>query len=180
LSLKEFHRKLTDIFGNKALSYYSLCRIEKGYRENLRLKSLYQISTGLGISMKELKKDTEEEGSRIVHIIRKKEHKHNRYIYGPDAFADILSARELPFLVMEYTLLPAAVTKMEQDPIDTPEFQKFFFVLKGKVSIKVGEEEHTLSKGDTISFRSKIPHSIGNISKKGKARILMIQNPKSY
>jgi len=100
LSLKDFHKKLVDIFGNKALTYYSLCRLEKGYREDIRLKSLYQICTGLGVPLKELREGTEKEASKIVNIIRGSERPNNRYIYNEGAIAEILSSRNIKLLAM--------------------------------------------------------------------------------
>ena len=138
ISLKTFHSKLKQIFGNDALTYYSLCRIEKGYREVLRFKSLYQISIGLGVSLKQLKENTEEEESKIVHIIRHKDKTYNRYIYNETAIASIISPREIQFLAMELTLLPGGKTKKEQDPIENNNFEKLITVQKGLNKIYVG------------------------------------------
>ena len=180
LSLKEFHQRLIDIFGDKALTYYSLCRLEKGYREDIRIKSLYQICTGLGISLKELKEGTEQEESRIVNIIRGSERSDNRYIYNEKAIAEIVSSRNIKFLAMELTLLPGGATKKEEDPIDVNRFEKLVIVLQGEVVCYIGEEKHSIKKGDTLSFASNIPHHFENPSKKIKARCIIIQNPKSY
>lgn len=180
LSLKEFHQRLVDIFGDKALTYYSLCRLEKGYREAIRIKSLYQICTGLGISLKELKEGTEQEESRIVNIIRGSERPDNRYIYNEKAIAEIVSSRNIKFLAMELTLLPEGATKKEEDPIDVNRFEKLVIVLQGEVVCYIGEEKHSIKKGDTLSFASNIPHYFENPSKKIKARCIIIQNPKSY
>jgi quercetin dioxygenase-like cupin family protein len=180
LSLKEFHKKLADIFGDKALTYYSLCRIEKGYREAARLKSLYQICTGLGVSLKELKEGTEEEESKIVNIVRKAERADNRYIYNERSTAEILSSKNLRFLVMELTLLPGGVTKEEEDPIDASRFEKFIIMLQGTIVACVGNEKHQIKKGDALSFASNIPHHFENPSNKVKARCIIAQNPKSY
>ena len=180
LSLKEFHKKLLDIFGNKALTYYSLCRLEKGYRQDIRLTSLYQICTGLGVSLRELKEDTDEEESKIVNIIRGSERPNNRYIYNENAMADILSSKNIKFLVMELALLPKGATKEEEDPVDVNRFEKLVIVLQGEVLCYIGAEKHLIKKGDTLSFASNIPHHFENPSNKIKARCIIVQNPKSY
>jgi len=54
LKIKDLHDKLKEIFGDKALSYRTLLRIEKGYTDG-RGSSLYQICLGLGILLKELR-----------------------------------------------------------------------------------------------------------------------------
>lgn len=180
LSLKDFHEKLADIFGDKALTYYSLCRLEKGYRSDIRLTSLYQICTGLGISLKELKEGTDEEESKIVNIIRNADRLDNRYIYNEKAIAEILSSRNIKFLTMELMLLPGGITKEEEDPVDINRFEKLIIVLQGEILCHVGQENHLIKKGDTLSFASNIPHHFENPSKKIKARCIIIQNPKSY
>ncbi|NQT22855.1 MAG: cupin domain-containing protein [Candidatus Omnitrophica bacterium] len=180
LSLKEFHKKLVDIFGKKALTYYSLCRLEKGYREDIRLKSLYQICTGLGIPLKELKEGTEQEASKIVNIIRGSERPDNKYIYNERAIAEILSSRNIKFLAMELLLLPGGATKKEEDPVDVNRFEKLLIVLQGEILCHIGTERHLIKKGDTLSFASNIPHHFENPSKEIKARCIIVQNPKSY
>ena len=180
ISLKDFHKKLVDIFGDKALTYYSLCRLEKGYREDIRIKSLYQICTGLGISLKELKKGTEDEESKIVKIIKATDRANNRYFYNEKAVAEILSTRDLRFLVMELELLPFSATKEEQDPVDVNRFEKLIIILQGEILCYIGNEKRLIKKGDTLSFASNIPHHFENPSKKVKARCIIVQNPKSY
>ena len=180
LSLKEFHKKLLDIFGDKALTYYSLCRLEKGYRQDIRLTSLYQICTGLGVSLRELKEDTEQEESKLVNIIRGSERPNNRYIYNEKAMAEILSSKNIKFLVMELALLPGGATKEEEDPVDVNRFEKLIIVLQGEVLCHIGAEKHLIKKGDTLSFASNIPHHFENPSNKIKARCTIVQNPKSY
>ncbi|NQT22278.1 MAG: cupin domain-containing protein [Candidatus Omnitrophica bacterium] len=180
LSLKEFHKRLEDIFGDKALTYYSLCRIERGYREDIRISSLYQICTGLGVSLGELKEGTEEEESKIVNITRGAERSDNRYIYNEKAIAEILSSRNLRFLAMELTLLPGGATKEEEDPIDVNRFEKLIIMLQGQIAAHIGSEIHPIKKGDSLSFASNIPHHFENLHKKVKARCIIVQNPKSY
>jgi len=180
ISLKDFHEKLRDIFGDKALTYYSLCRLEKGYRADIRLTSLYQICTGLGVSLKELREGTEQEESRIVDIIRNADRAKNQYIYNKNAIAEILSSKNIRFLAMELTLSPRGITREEEDPVDVNRFEKLVLVSHGEVLCHIGQEKHLIKKGDTLSFASNISHYFENPSKKIKARCIIIQNPKSY
>ena len=180
LSLKDFHKRLVEIFGENALTYYSLCRLEKGYREDIRIKSLYQICTGLGISLKELKEGTEEEGSKIVTINRAADRSSNKYIYNEKAVAEILSSRNLKFLAMELEILPAGATKEEEDPVDVNRFEKLIIILQGEMLCYIGNEKHLIKKGDTLSFASNIPHHFENPSEKVRTRCIIVQSPKSY
>jgi transcriptional regulator with XRE-family HTH domain len=180
LSLKDFHAKLVSIFGDEALTYYSLCRIEKGHRETTRIKSLYQICTGLGVSLKDLKEGTEEEESKIVTLIRSAERSNNKYIYNEQAIAEILSSKNVGFLTMELQILPGGHTKNEEDPAGTTKYEKLIIMLQGELVVRVGNESHQIRKGDTLSFASNIPHCFENSSKNVKARCIIVQNPKSY
>lgn len=180
LSMREFHRKLIDIFGDKALTYYSLSRLEGGRRNEIRLSSLYQICTGFGISLKELKEGTDQEESKIAGIVKSEDRLSNRYLYDEKAMATIISAPNIKFIAYELELKPGGKTKLEEDPIDVNRFEKLIIVLQGEVLCHIGQEEHTIKKGDTLSFASNIPHYFENPSKKIQSRAIIVQNPKSY
>ncbi|MFA6636601.1 MAG: cupin domain-containing protein [Candidatus Omnitrophota bacterium] len=180
LSLKEFHKKLIDIFGDKALTYYSLSRLERGLRSEIRLTSLYQICTGLGISLKELREGTDQEESKIASIIKRSDRSENQYVYNENAVAEIISSPSLRFLAMELELKPGGMTKPEEDPTGIDRFEKLVIVLQGKLLCHIGREKHSIKKGDTLSFASNIPHHFENTSQKITARCIIVQNPRSY
>jgi len=179
ISLRNFHKKLISIFGEKALSYYTLCRLEKGHGGDIRIKSLDMICTGLGVSLKELREGTEDEESKIVNIIKASDRVNNRYFYSEKAVAEIISSH-IRFLAMELDLLPGGVTKEEEDPVDVNKFEKLIIVLHGELLCHIGSEQHLLKRDDTLSFASNIPHHFENPSKVVRARCIIIQNPKSY
>ena len=181
LSLKEFHEKLVEIFGDRALTYHSLCRVEKGRRDSIRLRSLYQISAGLGVSLKDLTEGTDKEGSKIVSIMRRKDRSNNEYIYNGKAVAEILSSRSIRFLAMELVLRPSGATREEQDPMDeNNRFEKLVIMLQGEIHVYVAGENHLIKKGDSLSFESSFAHHFENRSQRLKARCVIVQNPKSY
>lgn len=177
ISLQELHARLVDIFGDKALSYYTLSRIESGHRNFLRIKTLYQLCTALGITLKDLREGTEDENSRIVDIVRRSER--DEYIYNDKATSQVLSPSILGYLVTELRIAPGGKTKTEEDPLQDVTYTKLVIVNQGALTCHTGSETHTLKKGDTISFHSSIPHFFENISG-GKVVFQVIQNPKSY
>ena len=75
INLKDLHEKLTVIFGNHAISYKSLVRIENNQLDG-RLKSIHQIACGLDMEVKELLAGTERELTHekalLADIVRKK------------------------------------------------------------------------------------------------------------
>ncbi len=57
------------------------------------------------------------------------------------------------------------------------EGEEFVYVLKGEVDIKVGEEIHSLKKGDSLHFESSIPHHLRNPSPHKTELIVVLYAP---
>jgi len=174
LKIRGLHNKLKEIFGNKALSYRTLQRIEKGLTDG-RASSLYQICLGLGITSKELREGTEEELSFADYI--KKGKREGRYIYNPKAYAEILTGPKRRFLSLELVLKPQGKTQIEKDPEGGEKFEKWIYGLKGELTCIVKDTKFIIGKGSCISFESSLPHSFENNSPK-EARCIIIQNPR--
>ena len=175
LSLTNLEARLRDIFGDKALRYNTLYRIEKGLRD-ARIASLSQICIGLEVSLKELQEGTEEEKSSLVDHITKRD-KIAKYIYSQNAYAEILSKEKQPFLSMRLVLEPGGKTNLEQDPIELGKFEKWAYGVKGKITCVAGQEKLVLGKDEIICFESTLPHYFENNTLK-KAICVIIQNPK--
>lgn len=175
LSLRDFEKKLREIFGGRALRYNTLFRIEKGLRDP-RVSSLAQICLGLGISLKELEEGTKQETSGLVDHIKKGD-KTAQYLYSEKAHAEILTPDKRAFVVLKLLLEPGAQTKPERDPGELGPFEKWIYGLKGKFDCVVGEERFTVGRGESISFDSSLPHFFENNTPQ-KAACLIIQNPK--
>ncbi len=175
LSLTGLEKRLSEIFGKKALRYNTLFRIEKGLRE-ARPSSLSQISIGLGVSLKKLKEGTDE-AERLSARKFVRRDKTAKYVYSEKAVAEILGPETQSFLAMRLQLQPNGRTKVEQDPIESGRFQKWLYCLKGEVTVTVGTERFSLRKDDAFSFESTLPHSIENKTAR-TASCIIIQNPK--
>lgn len=175
LSLTALKQKLASIFGKKALRYNTLYRIEKGLRDP-RISSLSQICVGLGVSLKELKEDTEVEESHLVDLIKKRD-KIAQYIHSDKAQVHILTREKQPFAALRLLLESGGKSKIEQDPIELGKFEKWIYGLQGKVTCVVGQESHILGRDEVISFESTMPHHFENNTSK-KASCIIIQNPK--
>jgi len=175
LSMVGLHNRLKEIFGNKALRYNTLYRIEKGLRD-ARVSSLLQICTGLGISLKELKEGTDEETSNLVDIISKRD-KIAQYVYSPKAKAELLTTEKQPFLSLRLVLEPGGKTNIEQDPLELGRFEKWVYGLRGKTTCTIANTKYVLKKDDALCFESTLPHYFENNTPK-RAVCLIIQNPK--
>ena len=175
LSLRKLDANLVEIFGDKALRYNTLYRIEKGLGGG-RPSSLSQICLGLGVSLKELKEGTEEDKPQVATLIRKRD-RTKQYVYSEKAQAQIISGPNQSFSSEYLALEPGAVTKTEQDPSELGRFEKWVYGQKGKVTINIAAQKYILSKDDALFFDSTIPHSFENTTPK-KAACIVIQNPK--
>lgn len=175
LSLTALEKRLREIFGGNALRYNTLYRIEKGLRQ-ARISSLSQICIGLGVSLKELKEGTEEEGPFLVDFIKRGDAV-AQYVYSETAYAQILSREKQPFLATRLILLPQGKTKLEQDPIELGHFEKWVYGVKGEIICQVGQESFVLKKDAALCFESTLPHSFENRTNQ-QASCIIIQNPK--
>lgn len=175
LSLRDLQKRLVEIFGNKALRYNTLYRIEKGLRE-ARVSSLSQICIGLGVSLKELKEGTEEERFSLVDTFKKRD-KLAQYVYSEKAYCQILSREKQPFLSLRLLLEPGGKTKLEQDPIELGRFEKWVYGLKGTIICVVGQDKYVIKKDEALCFESNLPHSFENNTSQ-KTSCIIIQNPK--
>ena len=175
LKIRDLEKRLVEIFGDKALRYNTLYRIEKGLRQ-ARISSLSQICIGLGVSLKELKEGTEEEKFSLLDLFKKGE-KFAQYVYSEKAYAHILSRERQPFLALRLFLEAGGKTRAEQDPIELGNYQKWVYGLKGKITCVVGKEKYLLQKNEALCFNSNLAHSFENNTVQ-KAACLIIQNPK--
>jgi len=201
LSLKELHRLMLNDFKEGTVTYRTLQRIEAGDTDG-KGSSLHQICTALGLSLSELKKDTEEETKPVDLIKRNK--RMGRYVFNENVYADLLMRQNRNFMAQELVLKPQGKTRLEQDPqfyldeeklkqikeilrgINFPsliledykllKFEKYIYCLKGNVACYIGKDKFILRKGDGISFESSNPHWFENISKV-ESRCLIFQNP---
>lgn len=202
LSLKELHRLMLNDFKESTVTYRTLLRIEMGDTDS-RGSTIHQISTALGVSLSELKKDTEEENKPVDLV--KKNKRLGRYVFNEKAYADLMMRQNRNFMVTELVLKSGGKTKLECDPelsIEedkateikeilkslNPEapvledykilkFEKYVYCLRGNITCYIGNEKYTLRSGDGLSFESSLPHWFENASK-NISRCLIFQNPR--
>jgi transcriptional regulator with XRE-family HTH domain len=77
---------------------------------------------------------------------------------------------------MEPTIQILQENTISGNPPYQHEGDEFCFVLEGTIKIVMGDNEYDLEEGDSIYFKSNIPHSIKNVSKK-QATALFVTSP---
>jgi|GEM_PF-1032439 len=175
-------KKLRFIYGDNAIDYRTVERIERGDIVKGRLSSLLQIADALDIDVTKFFEGTDfedrskhEENLEEAYITRTKA-RGGIFRYNDKASIEIISPAESSYISFFISLEPYAKTKLEQDPAGTI---KFLFVSEGEITITVGSIERTLYKGDSIQINSSKPHFFENKTEKKAAGILH-QNPKHF
>lgn len=202
LTLKELHEMMFNKFKESTVAYKTLLRTEAGDTDGRGI-TLHQISTALGMSLSELKKDTEEENRPVDFI--KKYKRLGKYFYNEKANGELLMRQNRNFMVTELVLEPGGSTKLERDPelkMDEAtaekikellknlnpqapvledyrifKFEKYIYCLGGTITCCIGNDKYILKSGDGITFGSSMPHWFENNSKK-QAHCLIFQNPR--
>ena len=202
LTLKELHLKIFNDFRENAVTYRTLLRIEAGDTDS-RGTTLYQISSALGMSLSELKKDTEEE-NRPIDLVKKTK-RLGRYVFNEKAYADLMMRQNHNFMATELVLGPGGSTKIERDPdvaVDEEantqlketlkklnprapvledykifKFEKYVYCLRGTIACYIDKEMFVLKSGDGLTFPSSTAHWFKNTSK-STSRCLIFQNPR--
>lgn len=200
ITLKELHLKIINEFSENAVTYRTLLRIEAGDTDG-RGTTLHQISTAFGMSLRELKKNTEEESSPVDFV--KKTKRLGRYVFNEKAYAELMMRQNHNFMATELVLAPGGSTKLERDPEWAVEentaqqiketlkklnqqawedykiwkFEKYIYCLRGSIGCYIGNDKYILKSGDGLTFESSAPHWFENTSKSA-SRCLILQNPR--
>jgi transcriptional regulator with XRE-family HTH domain len=174
MSRSQLHEFLITIFGEKTISLRTLSRIESGENDG-KSSSLHQIAIGLGLSLQELKRDTEELLPPL-ECTRKYNRQHGKFTYNPQAWMDFLFGPQARFMMAEMILEPGAQTPVEQDPESDSSYQKGLFVAKGELICTIEKRNFVLRKGDSLLFESRLPHSFANKAPR-RAHCVVVQYP---
>lgn len=175
-------KRLRYIYGDNAIGYRTIERIERGDIAKGRLSSLLQLADAMDVDIEEFYKGTDyedktkqEELDNEIYII-KSNARGGIFRYNEKASVEILSPEGSSYVSLLLSLDPGAKTKLEQDP---PGTIKFLFIINGEIRIVVGNLERVLREGDSMQFNSYKPHYFENRTKK-KALALLHQSPKHF
>ena len=175
-------KRLRFIYGDNAIDYRTIERIERGDMAKGRLSSLLQVANALDVDIAEFYKGTEYEDKTGIEerleeaYITRAEARGGIFKYNEKASIEIISPEKSNYIVFNLRLEPNSKTKLEQDPEGTI---KFLFVASGEITVSVGSIERILYKGDTIQISSSKPHYFENKSKT-KASGILYQSPKNF
>jgi len=181
LSLKELHRRIIYHYGNDALGYWTLSRIELGKHKTSHISSLEQIATGLNVTVSELYEGVDRDQPESSPFIRKTQRR-GGFTFNDKAKFEIVSPSNLDFWMLEFKFLPGGKTLVKRSTAINDSLE-FVYVVQGEIICHINNDDsdtfktHTLKKGDTLTFDNRKPSYFENISNK-KTTLLVYQNPK--
>jgi transcriptional regulator with XRE-family HTH domain len=166
-------RTLRAIAEQAGVSESFLSQVERG-KASCSIASLTRIASALGVAVSDL---FEPDGfRRPPRVLR-------RAARPVLAFGDLgrkylLTPRPLEHLeVFVGELDPGGSTGDE--PYTHGDSEELFLVLSGRVHLQLGEDVHELEAGDSIDYRSSIPHRATNPGDT-QAEVMWVISPPSY
>lgn len=147
---------LDDLSARSGVSRASLSQIETA-KTNPTIAILWKISSGLGVTFAALLGD---ERVERVSVLRRKYQQVLRSADGRMESRPLMPAGAAPNVEMyELRLTAHAVSTSEPHARGTTET---LIVLTGALCLRVADEAHELSVGDTVFFHADLPHSYEN------------------
>ena len=156
---------LVELGRHTGLSAAMLSKVERG-KLYPTLPTLLRIALVFSVGLEHFFSDDQKR--RVLAIVRRAERK--RFPERPDGrdisfyfesldFAAV--ERELDAYYAEFQPLPPGKARPHHHP-----GVEFLSVLRGKLEMRIGTEEHVLDSGDSIYFDPSVPHSYRRISQK--------------
>ncbi len=163
---------LVELSRHTGLSAAMLSKVERG-KLFPTLPTLLRIALVFSVGLEYFFSDDQKR--RVLAIVRRGERK--RFPERPDGrdisfyfesldFAAV--ERKLNAYYAEFQPLPPGKARPHHHP-----GVEFLSVLRGKLEMRIGTEEHVLDSGDSIYFDSSVPHSYRRISQKPCSAIVV-------
>ena len=163
---------LVELGRHTGLSAAMLSKIERG-RLFPTLPTLLRIALVFSVGLEYF--FSEDQKRRTLAIVRRTERK--RFPERPDGreisfvfesldFAAV--ERKMSVYYAEFQVLAAGKARMHHHA-----GVEFLTMLRGKLEMRIGNEEHILEAGDSIYFDASMPHSYRRVSQKACAAIVV-------
>jgi transcriptional regulator with XRE-family HTH domain len=164
--------RLKDVADRAGLSESYLSQLERG-RTRGSIAALKRLTQALGMTMAELFEPDLTDRPRLVR------HAERRYLeIGVNARKAMLTSRPLDHLeVFVGHLDPGGSTGA--DPYAHGDSEELLLVVHGRVVVELDGERFSLESGDSIFYRSALPHRVSNPND-APAQVLWAISPPSY
>jgi transcriptional regulator with XRE-family HTH domain len=150
-----------------------LSQVERG-KASASIASLTRIASALGVAVSDL---FEPDGSRRPPRVLRREAR-PVLAFGKLGRKYMLTPRPLEHLeVFVGELDPGGSTG--EEPYTHGDSEELFLVLGGRVHLQLGTDVHELEAGDSIEYRSSVPHRVTNAGET-QAEVMWVISPPSY
>jgi transcriptional regulator with XRE-family HTH domain len=173
-AIRQLRRRTLKAVAERAeVSESFLSQVERG-KASPSVASLSRIASALGVSVADL---FEPNGSQRQPRVLRREAR-PVLDFGDLGRKYLLTPRPLEHLeVFVGELDPGGSTGDE--PYTHGDSEELFVVLSGRVHVQLGEHVHELEAGDSIDYRSSIPHRVTNAGEL-QAEVMWVISPPSY
>lgn len=170
---KERKMTLKELSKKSGVQIATLSRIEHNIMTGT-LTSHINICKALSISLSDFYRDIETD-QKSVSLIKQREKQKPFSVHSKKSTAEILTTeiankKMMPVLV---SIKKGGETQKTESKIGS---ERFIYIMDGKVRARIGKEDYTLSKGDSIYFDASLPHIFYNTAK-GETSFLSIISP---
>ena len=163
---------LREVAERAGLSESFLSQVERG-RASASIASLRRIADALGVAISDLFQPVEASRPRVL-----RRDDRPSLAFGILGRKLLLTPKPLHHLeVFVGELDPEGSTGAEQYAHGDSE--ELFVVIRGTVQLELGDEVFELDAGDSIDYRSTVPHRISNLGD-DVAEVMWIISPPSY
>jgi len=163
---------LREVAERAGLSESFLSQVERG-RASASVASLRRIADALGIAVSDLFQPAQASRPRVL-----RRDDRPSLAFGVLGRKLLLTPNPLHHLeVFVGELDPEGSTGAEQYAHGDSE--ELFVVIRGTVQLELGDEQFELEAGDSIDYRSAVPHRISNLGD-DVAEVMWIISPPSY
>jgi len=169
---KERKMTLLELSNKSGVALATLSRMENGKMTGT-LESHMNICKALEISLPGLYRDLEA-STKTVDVQTKKT-RTDVFVHDKKATSEILAPNVLNKKMMP-TMIKIAKGGNTHNEETKPGFEKFAYVLDGKVEANIGGERYILGRGDTLYFESSAPHHFRNVGAV-EARLICVITP---
>src|SRR6266516_2456250 len=172
-ALRRFRRAtLRTVAERSGLSESFLSQVERG-RSSASIESLRRVADALGVSMADL---FEPDGLPGPRVLRQEERP--ALSFGILGRKFLLTPRPLHHLEVFAGELEVGGSTGEQ-PYAHGDSEELFVVVSGSVQLELGGKLFELEQGDSIDYRSSMPHRVSNTGPE-RAEVMWIISPPSY
>lgn len=170
---KEKNITLEELSQKSGVALATLSRMENDKMTGT-IQSHTSICKALGVSIAALYQELEDETKVIEPVPSYQRTEH--FIHSKKAKYELLVMK-----AMEKKLMPLMIKLDEggetQKEKNKPGVEKFIYVISGSVEAKIGDQNYSLKKGDSLYFDASLPHTLKNTSKSEAEAICVVSPP---